>query len=195
MENMKIALIGSADLPSEARQAVAACAGPAPRIDALARPSSAPGTAVRVIPGSFLEAAKIGTAVHGSALAVYAPRSWRAWIPAWFERGLRYTLLAAGWAGTESVWVVPPPAASGFFAIPSELLRRRLIRRARRTLERLPADGLQWRIFERGASEPEGATGVRASEPIRCRRRPTRNTGLVLPRPAARNTPQEEARV
>ena len=99
----------------------------------------------------------------------------------------------------ECGWAMPCApfggSQTGFFAIPSELLRRRLIRRARRTLERLPADGLQWRIFEHGASEPEGATGVRASEPIRCRRRPSRNTGLVLPRPAARNTPQEEARV
>ena len=117
-----------------------------------------------------------------------SPRTWRAWIPRWFARGLRYTLLAAGWAGTRSLIVVPPAAPSGALERVLAPLQARIVRRAENILQRLPPGSVQWRLMtaeppRRGSVAPlAGARrhlrvdGARGKEPRGKPSYPGRNT-------------------
>jgi hypothetical protein len=171
MNNTKIALIGSATLPPGVLLPESSAGS---RVEALAHPSQQAGQGVRLVPGSFLDDGKIDAVVRGARLVVYAPRSWRAWIPAWFDRALRYTLLAAGWAGTSALVVVPPPPAPhGMLSAASEWLRRRIVQRVLRTLE---GNHIEWRIMDvqEAGTAPAllqnlAAVGDRARDPQRSR--------------------------
>src|SRR5256885_15167283 len=104
MDNTKIALIGSAELPKGLLTAVTWGGIRQPKIYALT-PGGDVAPGVHALAGSFLDARKIETAIRAASLVVYAPRTWRGWIPGGVLHGLLPTLLPAGLAGTLSLAV------------------------------------------------------------------------------------------
>jgi hypothetical protein len=168
MNDIEIALIGSASLRADLHARLARN-GRSPKIYALARGArDVPGT--QILSGSFLDANKVETVVRAAKLIVYAPRDWRAWIPGWFERGLRYGLLAAGWAGARTLIVAPPAIPAGAWGRLFKPWQAHIAHRVEELLRRQPP-GVDWHLhpdLESACAVPASAIAVSAPRHLRC---------------------------